>query len=94
MKLIRGINRDTISMITVTEAKRIGQHPYYTKLHRKWMKKNFLYLFLDEIDEFTFFFPASVNIHGSDGGVLEKIRCRSNEQAYELKKELMKEMMK
>lgn len=79
-ELIHGVNPLLIVRIDWEPAKRLGQHPYYYRLHkRKWK-----WLAYKTEHMFDFFLPASVRLYGPKGNVLLKIETHSNSRAQEL----------
>ena len=90
MKLIRGINPLTISMIKVSRGKRFGKSGVWYRVYKK--KHPIRGLFLSE-DWTDFWVPAEVRIISATGKALVVIECRSNARAEQLKQELEAELI-
>ena len=89
--LIHGINPLVISTITWRSARRRGKHPLWYKM---FAKKHPILWAIGWGDERIFdeFIMAEVIVYGSDGSVLWRITCRSNDIAKELCDELNKSL--
>lgn len=81
------VNPATVSRIVSHRGKRIGKHPYYYKLHKK-KYGIFAWCHNDNSIFRDIFIRPEVEILGSDGGVLLRIVCKSNDSARKLRNEL------
>lgn len=85
--MICDINPYTISRIHMKRFHRWGRHPAWLKVMKKRhpVKASFgLY----ERGLFDGYYSPCVCIYGSDGDLLKQIKCRSNDHAKQLTKEL------
>lgn len=85
--MIGGINPFTISSIHWNKFERYGPHPFYTKVMRK---KNPIRGFFGfySADIFDGIYRPYVDILGSDGDILKRITCKSNDHAKQVCDEL------
>ena len=89
--LIYGVNPLIISRILYFESFRVGPHPFYLKYMNK--KHPILSLFgMYKKDTFDYFSHPTVKIYGSNGEIVRIISCKSNDDAKQLKEELVKRL--
>jgi hypothetical protein len=81
--MIQGINPYTISNIRFKRGFRIGKHPIWLKLMHQ---KNPIRAFFGSYQRVIYdgYYPAVVNIYGSDGSLLKQIRCETNDSAKQM----------
>ena len=89
--LIHLTNPLVISSISWRKSRRWGKHPLWYKM---FAKKHPILWSIGWGNDRTFdeFIMAEVIIYGSDGSVLRRITCRSNDRAKELCDELNKSL--